>query len=62
MAAGAPLQRRTLSINDAATVLGVGRTKVYELIGAKRLKVVRLGRRTLVTSDSIDELVQAEAA
>ena len=42
-----------LSINDTAQALGIGRTKIYELINAGRLETVKIGRRTLVRIDSI---------
>jgi excisionase family DNA binding protein len=35
------------SIPDAAKALGVGRSKLYELIGEGRLETVTIGRRRL---------------
>jgi excisionase family DNA binding protein len=49
----------TLSINDAASSLGIGRTKLYQLINAGKLEAVRIGRRTLVKTASIEALVAA---
>jgi excisionase family DNA binding protein len=51
----------TVTIRGARAALGLGHTKIYELIGEKRLKTVKVGRRTLVTTDSIRALV-GEAA
>ena len=42
-----------LSIIDAARALGVGRSKLYELINAGHLDTVKLGTRTLVRVASI---------
>ena len=42
-----------LSIIDAARTLGVGRSKLYELINAGQLDTVKLGTRTLVRVASI---------
>ena len=42
-----------LSINDAARALGIGRSKLYELINSGRLETVKLGTRTLVRVASI---------
>lgn len=42
-----------LSIIDAARALGVGRSKLYELINAGQLDTVKLGTRTLVRVTSI---------
>lgn len=46
----------TASINDTAKSLGVGKTKVYELIHAGKLDIIKIGRRTLVRADSIRAL------
>jgi excisionase family DNA binding protein len=41
-----------LRIDDAAAFLGIGRSKLYQLIGAGKLKVYRpAGRTTLLRSD-----------
>ena len=50
-----------VSVNEARQALGVGRTKLYELINAGKLRVVRLGRRTLVSTESLRELAQGGA-
>ena len=46
-------------INDAAKSLGIGRTKVYDLINTGKLKTVKIGRRTLIKVDSIHALLEA---
>lgn len=50
------------SIPEAARALGVGRSKLYELIGEGRLATVHIGRRRLVRMDSIRALALGEAA
>jgi excisionase family DNA binding protein len=53
----------TVTIEGARKALGIGNTKLYELIGSKKLRTVKLGRRTLVRTDSIRALVdELEAA
>lgn len=47
----------TVTINGAEKALNIGKTKLYELISEGRLKTVKIGRRTLVTTDSIRALV-----
>lgn len=42
---------------DAATSLGVSLRKVDQLIADGRLKVVRIGRRVLVTDESLGAFV-----
>ena len=41
------------SIPDAARSLGVGRSKIYELITEGRLETVSIGRRRLVRTESL---------
>ena len=41
-------QRLTCTIDDACEVTGLGRTKLYELIGAGQLATTTVGRRRLV--------------
>lgn len=51
-----------VSINDAAKALGLGRTSIYAMIADGRLEAFRLGRRRLVTVESIRKLVAANRA
>ena len=53
----------SLTIKGAKKLLGIGTTKIYELIGDGKLRTVKLGRRTLFRADSIRELIDTlEAA
>ena len=50
---------------DAATVLGIGRTKVYELIRSGALRSVRVGGLRRIPVAALDEFVarlEADAA
>lgn len=49
----------TVTVADARRALGIGNTKIYELIGAGRLETIKIGRRTLVKTASIRQLVDA---
>ena len=40
--------------------MGLGRTSIYQMIKAGRLEAFKLGRRTLVKTDSIRRLVDAQ--
>ena len=51
----------TVTVEGARKALGLGNTKIYELIGAKKLRAVKVGRRTLITTDSIRALVDQAA-
>jgi excisionase family DNA binding protein len=50
-----------ISINDAAKALGVGRSSVYSLLKSGRLDAIKIGRRTLLTTESIKRLSQTRA-
>lgn len=47
-----------VKVNDAARMIGVGRTKLYELIAAGEVDVVKLGKSTRVTTASLRTLIQ----
>ncbi|MFF3214019.1 excisionase family DNA-binding protein [Streptomyces sp. NPDC002886] len=60
-------ERRLHSVEQAAELLGVGRSTAYEEIRLGRLRTVRSGRRRLVPTEYVDEYVEllkreAEAA
>ena len=46
-------QRLTCTIDDACEVTGLGRTKLYELMGAGRIVTTTIGRRRLVVVRSL---------
>ena len=48
-----PAERLLTPINGACDSLGVGRTKVYELINQHELVQVSIGRRSFVTTESL---------
>ena len=52
----------SVTVRDACKIVGIGPTKLYELIGAKRVETVRIGRRTLVTTASLRRLVDPRAS
>lgn len=49
-----------LRIPEAAEVLAIGRSTVYELIADGRLETVHIGRSVRVTSSSIEAFIDAE--
>jgi len=55
------LQPRLVSIPKAAELLGIGRTKLYEILDEKLLETVTIGTRRLVTLRSIDRLIEQAA-
>lgn len=51
----------TITVNDACKALGLGRTKLYELIAKGRLEILKIDKRTLIKTASIRALVDGEA-
>ncbi len=51
-----------LKVEDAARLLGVGRTTLFELIGEGRIQTVRLGRRRLVVRAGLERFVEEISA
>lgn len=51
-----------VSVPDAAKALGVGRSKIYELIAEERLETVTIGRRRLVRVESVRALSDVRTA
>mgnify|MGYP002141020673 FL=1 len=47
-----------VTVNEAARMIGVGRTKLYELIAAGEVDVVKLGKSTRITTASLRALIQ----
>jgi len=47
------------STNQAAMRLGIGRTKLYEMIGTGHLKAIKLHGRTLIAEDDLQRFADA---
>ena len=45
------------TVDDACRITGLGRTKIYELIGEGKLRTKTIGRRRLVIYASIEALM-----
>jgi excisionase family DNA binding protein len=55
----APAQTPVLvTVKAARSLTGLGTTKIYELIGAKTLKSITVGRRRLIAFSSIEDLLK----
>jgi excisionase family DNA binding protein len=51
--------QRLLSIKQTCRLLGLGRTRLYALMGSGQLRSVTIGRRRFVPSDAIEEFIAA---
>jgi excisionase family DNA binding protein len=47
-------RKQILSVREFCTAYGLGRTSAYREIASGRLKVLKLGRRTLIPVDSAE--------
>ena len=54
-------QRLTWTIPEACKATGLGRTKLYELIGGGYLDTITIGRRRLARVTSLLSLVRSES-
>lgn len=53
-----PVEPICVRINEAARMICVGRTKLYELIATGELETVKFGKATRVTTESLREFVR----
>ena len=49
-----------ISINETAKALGIGRSSVYTLLKTGRLDAIKIGRRTLLTTEPIMALAKSK--
>lgn len=52
----------SVSVPEAGRIIGVGRTKIGELIRNGDLKPVKLGRRTLLRVSDLEDFMERQAA
>jgi excisionase family DNA binding protein len=55
------LARPTLSVDDAAEVLGVSRNGLYALAKQGKIRSIRLGGRVLIPTIALREMIGAAA-
>jgi excisionase family DNA binding protein len=54
------MEQLLVSIPDAANALSVGRTTIYELMRSGQLDTRKMGRRRLITAESLRRLVDKQ--
>lgn len=52
---------RAYRVKDACRALGVGRSTLYKLAAAGKLRLVRIGGRTVVPGNEVDRLANEGA-
>lgn len=55
-----PVEKLTYNLREAAAVLGIGRTTLYKAITERRLRVIKLGSRTLIPSEDLRAWIAAQ--
>jgi excisionase family DNA binding protein len=58
---GSPATPITVRIREACRLTGIGRSKLYELIAAGEVEVVKVGTITLVPVASLTRFIQRRA-
>jgi len=53
-------EKEWLSLGDVQQLLGIGRTKAYELVATGELPAVRIGRCIRVNKGELDEWLRAQ--
>ena len=54
----AQASRRTISITEAAKVLGVGRNQAYEAARRGEIPTIRIGKRLIVPVAALERMLQ----
>ena len=49
--------RQTLTVEEAAALLGIGRNSAYQAVAAGQIPVIRIGRRLLVPRAALERLL-----
>ncbi len=55
------ITKAVLSVDEFAATIGVGRTTAYRLFKERKVRLVRIGRRTLIPIAEVDALLAALA-
>lgn len=53
-------ERATLTVEEAAALLGISRNHAYELAGKGQLPAIRLGRRLLISKAALEKKLAGE--
>jgi excisionase family DNA binding protein len=51
------IERRTVTVQEAASILGVGRNKAYEAVRSGEIPAIRIGKRLLVPIVALERLL-----
>lgn len=49
-----------VSVNEAARIIGVGRTSIYSMIRDGQIEAIKIGRRTVIKTSSLHRIIDQE--
>jgi excisionase family DNA binding protein len=52
-----PVQRLTMTVEEAAQVLGISRATAYEAVGRGEIPCIRIGKRILIPKAALEKMV-----
>ena len=55
------MERLTLSVPEAAEILGLSRARMYELVKSEGFPSISVGKRILVSAKGLDRWVEEQA-
>ncbi|WBX86483.1 helix-turn-helix domain-containing protein [Sphingosinicella microcystinivorans] len=56
------LRPLTVRVRVAASMLGIGRSKLYELIAAGEIETIKIGNATLIPVECLESLINSRRA
>ena len=55
------MQKKTLTVPEAAKVVGISQTKMYQLVKVEGFPTIMIGTRILVSAKGLEEWLEAQA-
>ncbi|SJM33125.1 helix-turn-helix domain-containing protein [Mesorhizobium delmotii] len=62
MTEAAEISRRTVTVEEAGQLLGIGRNQAYEGVRRGQIPSIKIGKRLLVPKAALEKLLSGEAA
>lgn len=56
------ITRRTVTVEEAGQLLGIGRNQAYEAVRRGDIPSIKIGKRLLVPKPALDKMLNGEAA
>ena len=51
------MKKRTYTVEEAAKILGIGRSAAYQAVGTGEIPAIRIGKRWLVPVQALEQLL-----